>query len=167
MSMDAREVADQAWALRVNMTRVALSILHHSADAEDAVATAMLNAYRSADRLKDEAKLPAWLMRILVRCCYDLLRKRGRETPTDSMEAYDTPVLDATDGTVFETIRTLPQDYQNVLVLYYYEGFKAREIAHILSIPMGTVLGRLSRGRAKLQQALELEEVVPRDEQTV
>lgn len=165
--MDASEVAARAWEMRVSMTRVALSIVHHTADAEDAVATALLNAYKSADRLQDEAKLNAWVMRILVRCCYDLLRQRKREAPAESIDAVDAPILENTEGTVLEAIGLLPETLEKVLVLHYYEGFKAREIAHILSIPLGTVVVRLSRGRAKLKQILEMEGVVTGDKQTV
>lgn len=165
--MDANEVAARAWDLRVNMMRVALSILHHGADAEDAVSTAMLNAYRGAGALHDGEKLNAWLMRILVRCCYDLLRKRKREAPVEDPEAFDEPVLLETGGSVFEAIQQLPQPYRKILVLYYYEGFKAREIAHILSMQAGTVLVQLSRGRNKLKVILEKEGVVHGGKQAI
>ncbi|MDR0898575.1 MAG: RNA polymerase subunit sigma, partial [Oscillospiraceae bacterium] len=72
-ALDANAVAQRAWALRINLTRVALSLLHHSQDAEDAVSVAMLKAYQSAGTLKNEDKLNAWLMRILVATCYDTL----------------------------------------------------------------------------------------------
>lgn len=165
--MDANAVAQRAWDLRVNLMRVALSILHHSADAEDAVSTAMLKAYQSAESLSKEEKLNAWLMRILVLSCYDLLRKRKRETPMDDVSAYDTPILMHTENTVWECIRQLPASYQRVLVLFYYEGFKAREISRILSIPLGTVLVRLSRGRSKLKEYIIDEGVAYSDQQTI
>lgn len=160
-------MAAHAWAMRVSLMRVALSILHHSADAEDAVSTAMLNAYRRASSLHDEGKINAWLMRILVHSCYDLLRKRKRETLSEEAEAFGEPVLMQTEGSVLEAIRQLPEPYQKVLVLFYYEGFKAKEIAHILSMPLGTVLVRLSRGRNRLREILEAEGVVHGEEQTV
>lgn len=165
--MDANEVAARAWDLRVNMTRVALSILHHSADAEDAVADAMLNAYRKAEGLRNEEKVNAWLMRIVVNSCYTILRKRGREVPAEDMSEYDTPVLEGMEGSIFESIQQLPENYQKVLVLHYYEGFKAREIARILSMPLGTVVGQLARGRSKLKTILEMEGVVHGDEQAI
>ena len=165
--MDANEVAAHAWAIRVNLMRVALSILHHNADAEDAVSTAMLNAYRRAGSLHDEGKINAWLMRILVHSCYDLLRKRKRETPTEEAESFSEPVLMQTEGSVFESIRQLPEPYQKVLVLFYYEGFKAKEIAHILSMPLGTVLVQLSRGRNRLKDILKKEGVVHGEEQAI
>lgn len=165
--MDANEVATSAWALRVNLMRVAVSILRHNADAEDAVSMAMLNAYRSAGGLHDADKLNAWIMRILVRCCYDVLRQRKREGAVEDLEAVEPPVLEGSEGSVFESIQQLAEPYRRILVLFYYEGFKAREIAHILSIPLGTVLVQLSRGRAKLKEILEKEGVVHGEERAV
>lgn len=165
--MDAKLAAARAWDLRVNMTRVAISILHHGADAEDAVATAMLNAYKGAQALQEEDRFNAWVMRILVRCCHDLLRKRKREVLTEDMAAYDEPVLENTEGTLFEAILALPEAYRKVLVLFYYEGFKAKEIAKILSMPLGTVLVYLSRGRSKLKENLQWEEEAHNEKQAI
>lgn len=47
---------------------------------------------------------------------------------------------------MWAALRTLSPPYRRVLILYYYEGFKAREIASILGVPIGTVLGRLAAG---------------------
>ncbi|MDR0928735.1 MAG: sigma-70 family RNA polymerase sigma factor [Oscillospiraceae bacterium] len=159
-ALDANAVAQRAWALRMNLTRVALSMLHHSQDAEDAVSAAMLKAYQSAGTLKNEDKLNAWLMRILVATCYDVLRRRKRETPTDDSAAFDMPVLLGAEGSIWEAIQTLPPPYPKILVLFYYEGFKAREIAQILGMPLGTVLVQLSRGRSRLKAILLQEEGV-------
>ena len=59
---------------------------------------------------------------------------------------------------MWAALRTLSPPYRRVLILYYYEGFKAREIASILGVPIGTVLGRLARGRAKLKDMIAAEE---------
>ncbi len=165
--MDANEAAARAWALRVNLMRVALSILRQSADAEDAVSTAMLTACQRAAQLSDPDKYTAWLMRILVRGCYDILRKRRRESPEGDPAAFDRPILMTPETTVWDAILTLPEPYRSILILHYYEGFKAREIAGILGMPLGTVLVRLSRGRTQLKESLIAEGVVHGDEQTV
>ena len=48
------------------MYRVAVAMLWNDADATDAMQDAILRAWEKRDRLRDEDKLPAWLMRILV-----------------------------------------------------------------------------------------------------
>ena len=156
--MDAEMLAERAWEMRVSLMRVAMSIVHNNADAEDAVATALMNAYRRADSLKDEEKLQPWMMRIVANSCYDLLRKKKREIPSENLEHYaEEAVFVHAEGSVFETIGLLPEPYQRVMVLFYYEGFKAREIAQILSMPVSTVLVQLSRARGKLRKLMEKE----------
>lgn len=165
--MDGNEAANLAWDMRVSLTRVALSILHHNADAEDAVSSAMVQAYRSAETLRDASRFAPWMMRILVRGCYDILRRRKREVLTDDMSTYDLPILTGMDSSILGYIQALPPAYQRVLVLHYYEGFKTSEIAHILSLPLGTVLVQLSRGRKKLKQIMLSEEATQHDEQAI
>jgi len=166
-ALDANTVAQRSWAIRVNLMRVALSVLHHNADAEDAVSTAMLKAYQKSSNLSREEKLNAWLMRILVLTCYDMLKQRKRETPVYDTRAYVEPIFECADSTIWECIQELPAAYQHVLTLFYYEGFKAREIARILSIPLGTVLVKLARGRDKLKEHYKNERGAHDDEQTI
>lgn len=164
--MDAKEAGVRAWDLRVNMMRVAMSILRHGEDAQDALSEAILKASQNSSSLREAQYFKPWLMRILVRCCYDILRKRKREVLSDDFTAYDQSVFDDAEGSVYELIQQLSPAYRQVLTLYYYEGFKTREIAHVLSMPLGTVVGTLARGRGKLRVLLEKEEV-QYEEQTI
>lgn len=91
--MDAKETATRAWDLRANMIRVALSILRQSSDAEDAISNAVVKACHSAEGLRDEDQFKAWLMRILVRCCYDILRQRNAQ-PRSAVSGQDYPEKD-------------------------------------------------------------------------
>jgi RNA polymerase sigma-70 factor (ECF subfamily) len=49
----------------------------------------------------------------------------------------------------------LPAEFREALVLREFEDLSYREIADVLGVPIGTVMSRLSRGRALLQRALE------------
>lgn len=55
----------------------------------------------------------------------------------------------------------LSEKVRPVMQLYYGEGFKAREIAQILNIPLGTVTTRLMRGRQQLSDAAKEGSVIP------
>ncbi len=156
--MNRQQVAEAAWVLRDGMMRVPLSILRNGADAEDALSDAILKACKNCAQLRDEERFKPWLMHITVRCCQDILRGRKRQTPLGDASAFDRPVLENEAGSIFEMIQKLPPHYGSALILHYYEGFKAREIAQILSVPTATVLVRLSRGREKLRALLEKEE---------
>ena len=54
-------------------------------------------------------------------------------------------------------ILQLPEKYSEILYLYYYEGYKAKEISKLLHINESTIQTRLSDGRKKLKKILEKE----------
>ena len=57
-------------------------------------------------------------------------------------------------GDVDRALRALPLAYREVVILADLEGLTYREIAQVLACPVGTVMSRLSRGRASLRRAL-------------
>jgi len=64
------------------------------------------------------------------------------------------PAQDLTDEEVLGALRTLPQSFQEVIVLCDIEELTYKEIAEALQIPVGTVMSRLHRGRAQLRVGL-------------
>lgn len=135
------------------MYRLAISILKNTADAEDAVSEAILIAYENLASLKDTDRFLSWMMTIVANSSKKLLRTRKK------VDLYaDTDLLEQSTqeggNEIWDTVLTLPKEYGQVVVLYYYEGFSTKEIAGILHIPEGTVKSRLSRARHKLQQLI-------------
>lgn len=145
-------------------------------EAEDAVQDALLKAYRGYDRLEDEAAGPAWLTAILVNCCRDRARARSRqpdEVEWDAVEEFslyrkiadedpfpysDSLHLDFLQQFGREDVRSvlagLPERYRLPLVLCHCDGYEAKEVAHFLGVPLGTVLARLHRGRKLFERRL-------------
>ena len=56
---------------------------------------------------------------------------------------------------VANALETLSEEHRAVLLLAVVEGFTCREVAAILSVPLGTVMSRLNRARQALREALE------------
>jgi RNA polymerase sigma-70 factor, ECF subfamily len=166
MTKDA--LGQRIWENQKNLMRFALSIVHNGADAEDAVSDAVVRAMTDVGSLRSDDKLRQWLFSITAHCCYDLVRRKKREEATDDMGRFDTPVFTTPlEGTVYDHITRLKPVFREVLVLFYYEGFLAKEIAQVLGIPLSTVLMRLSRGRQKLKEMYEAEGSEYYDKQTV
>lgn len=140
------------------------------ATAEDLVQETILHAYKAFDRFDPSGSFKAWMFKILCNASLNLYRyRRLRAVLTEAgVEADDLPerrpyvspqaVADLgrhLGEEALSALRRLPVPYRVVFVLATFEGFRYREIADVLSVPVGTVMSRLSRARAMLREALE------------
>jgi len=133
-------------------------------DAEDVVQEAYLRALRFFAGFRG-GDGRGWLLAIVRHTCYDWLRQRGAPDSTTAFDedAYvpdggDTPetllLQQADRDMVRRAIEMLPAAWREVLVLRDLEGMSYREIAGVVGVPVGTVMSRLARARARLQQHL-------------
>ena len=137
-----------------DLYRVAISILMNDEDAADAIQDTILGCWEKLHTLKQEKYFKTWLTRILINHCYDMRKKQQRMT---TMEDYEEPVAeDQYNVELKEALGQLDEKYRIVLLLYYGEGFKIKEIAQILEMDENTVKTRLSRGRKKFEHAYSM-----------
>jgi RNA polymerase sigma-70 factor, ECF subfamily len=142
--------------------RLAMWLERNRADAEDVVQETMMRALRSFHRFQPGTNCRAWLATILHRVVSNRRRARGRSivvNDPDDRFALEMPFVppvpqELTDEDVLESLRRLPQVFQDVIILCDVEGLTYKEVAEALSIPMGTVMSRLHRGRAQLRAEL-------------
>jgi RNA polymerase sigma-70 factor (ECF subfamily) len=155
---------------------LALKLTRNRKDAEDLVQESYLRAYRFFDSYEAGTQIKAWLYRILRNTFinrYRAARARPEEVDFDKIESvYEqmveegfltgrrapTPeavVMDGVlDSEIQEAMAALPDEYREVVVLALVDELSYKEIAGVLSIPLGTVMSRLHRGRKLLQAAL-------------
>ena len=155
--MNKHAFEKQLLSLGGAMYRVAASILPRQCDREDAIQESILIALQKRDQLREPRAMQAWVMRILVNECYNILREQKRETSTSQLpeRAWESPP-DA-DLMLRDMLLSLPEEQRLVLVLFYIEGYKIREIAEILHMPIGTVQSRLHRAKQVLARDIKLE----------
>ena len=137
-------------------------------DAEDAVQDACLRAVRHFQGFRG-ADGRAWLLSIVRNACFTRLRRRRSDGDAVVFVEFeeaahsdpgDTPVpevdLDRTLAAtqVQDALARLPVEFREALVLRELEGLSYKEIAHIASVPIGTVMSRIARGRRQLAAAL-------------
>ena len=142
--------------------RLAMWLERNRADAEDAVQETMVQALRSFHRYQPGTNCRAWLVTILQRVISNRRRARGRSIvvsdPDDRMaEAapFVPPVpQQLTDDFMLASLRKLPAAFQEVILLCDVEDLSYKEAAVALEIPIGTVMSRLHRGRARLRAEL-------------
>ena len=125
--------------------------------AEDAVQETLLKAWRNAARFRGGGSEMTWATRIAINVCKSYLRSpwNGRRAPADELDKLFTDTGDPqVDDTLPRAIMALSRPYREVIILYYYQELKAREIADILHVDVSTITARLSRARKQLREAL-------------
>ena len=146
--------------------RFALSLARNAADAGDLVQQTFFIWATKGQSLREEAKAKTWLFTTLYR---EFLRGKRREARATSIE--DLPPgeqeiatedvdrarrLDA--ATVMTALQSVDEIFRAPLTLFYLEDMAYQEIAEALEVPIGTVMSRLSRGKAQVRAALAREE---------
>ncbi len=132
------------------------------ADAEDVVQEAFLRAFRFLDGFRGGSGR-SWLLSIVRNTCYTWLRQNRVHQQTLS---YDEAIHDVSKESETEaereidqqllrkSLERLPVEYREAIVLRDLEGLSYKEIADTASIPIGTVMSRLARGREQLRRLM-------------
>jgi RNA polymerase sigma-70 factor (ECF subfamily) len=147
----------------------ALILTRNHAEAEDLVQETYLRAIQAMGRLRAGSNMKGWLFTILRNIWFNQLRKWRNGPPMIGIEVGDgvadsiaEPSKDSHDLYVSKVeaeqvraaIQELPLDFREIILLREYEELSYQEIASILNRPVGTVMSRLGRARAKLRTLL-------------
>lgn len=152
--MDEQRFTDAVRQYQKLLFHIAYAMLHNEQDCADAVQQALLNAWRTRKKLRNEQAAKAWLSRILVNECHSILRKRRRMRVTELSDALPAPPQ-VDNLLLHDALEKLPPQLRMPLVLSYLEGFTVAEISEALRIPAGTVKSRMSQGRKQLGEMLK------------
>ena len=154
--------------------RFGLSLSRKESDAFDLTQHTFLTWATKGHQLRDPTKVKTWLFTTLYR--EFLANKRRAEhfaEAQDDAQFVEPPhvspsVVNAIDaGIVQKALHDLDDRYRAPVTLFYMQQHSYREIAQILGIPIGTVMSRISRGKAELRKNLgeqieiEARKVVP------
>ena len=151
--------------------RVAMGVVRHEDDARELAQEALLQAYLSLDRLRDDGRFESWLYGIVLNVCRSYLR--DQKTNLLSLEALagglrfeavsftgvepdPQEVAEAQElhRTVFNAVGGLSPKNRAATLLFYYEQLSVREIAATLGISVAAVKGRLHKSRGQLREHL-------------
>lgn len=151
----------------------ALRMTQNPSDAEDLVQETFAKAFAAFHQFQQGTNLRAWLHRILANTFINSYRKRRRQPaqdlgvdfqddwqigsdrlapPARSAEAEALERL--ADSDILQALRDLPAEFRVAIYLADVEGYPYKEVAEIMGTPIGTVMSRLHRGRAKLRRKL-------------
>lgn len=136
--------------------------------AEDVAQEAFLSIWRSNARFdRARGSVRSWVLSVVRNRAIDALRRGGSQAPKlnhddevllDSREADDRTEAEAlrreTSRELQGALQELPKDQSQVIQLAYFGGFSHSEIAEMLSMPLGTVKGRMRLGLEKVRVQL-------------
>jgi RNA polymerase sigma-70 factor, ECF subfamily len=154
----------------------ALRLTRNRSDAEDLVQESMTRAYAGLRHFTPGTNSRAWLFRILANTFVSGYRKRQREpihVLSPEFESLITAAIDTASASaraaesaedavlgqfaysdVRGALEDLPECYRATIYLADVEGYPYRDIAEMLSVPIGTVMSRLHRARGLLRKRL-------------
>jgi RNA polymerase sigma-70 factor (ECF subfamily) len=155
---------DAAYTLARYLTR-------NAHDAEDVVQDACLRALKYFDSFRggEGTSARAWLLAIVRNTAYTWRRRRSvdalatefDETQHSHAVADDHPegevLRSAAKESLTRALDGLAPEFREVIVLRELQGLSYKEISDVAGVPVGTVMSRLSRARARLQEALREE----------
>jgi RNA polymerase sigma factor (sigma-70 family) len=142
------------------LRRYAYALTRDHESADDLVQDTLERALSRWALRRRDGDLRAWLFTIERNLHVSSIRSRRRR-PEGVIEAADDPADPATQESglaardALEALDHLAEDHRSVLLLVGVEDLSYEETARVLDVPVGTVMSRLSRGRAKLRALIE------------
>jgi RNA polymerase sigma-70 factor, ECF subfamily len=171
LAIDLREYLDALYSYALVLSR-------NPSEAEDLVQETCLRALRAMERLRPDSNVKSWLFTILRNVWLNQIRQRKTvpetlDLDTDehaadravdtSKDPYAAYVSDFEREQVRHAIEQLPVEFREVILLREYEELSYEEIAEMLQCPVGTVMSRLARARAKLRDLLSPTAMAPEE----
>lgn len=138
----------------------ALSVLKNTQDAEDVMHDLYLQIWSGIGIYRAAGKPMAWVLTITRNLCLQKLReyRKRSDIPQEDWETYigGSDKMSPEDKLILtECLKNLSDEERQVVVLYAVSGFKHREIAKLLEMPLSTVLSKYNRAMKKLRKFME------------
>lgn len=174
----AFDVLVERYAPRVY--NLSLRITGSPEEAADCVQEAFLRAFASLRRFRGEAAFSTWLYRVAANVANDASRRLRNQplreselaggdpdTPAAELDRFGSPLEGRPNSPedaalrserkeiILEAIRSLPEHYRTMIVLYDLQGLSYEEISRVVGVRVGTVKSRLNRARLALKERLE------------
>lgn len=149
------EVQELYTSFHRELTAYAVSMTRDRDAAEDLVQETFLRALAHMRELQGMERGPsrAWLYKTARNLFIDQARRRSREVP-ESREVMEQASFeeDLSQAMVAQLVGRLPEAERAIFILRYFEGYNARELGEIFSLPPATVRSRLASAKGRLRK---------------
>ena len=134
---------------------ICLGMLGNSHDAEDMSQQALVKGFTEIRQLRDSEYFGVWIVRIARNLCIDSIRRRRRERIAFAESAAASKSSSKQYPDLQAALAKLREEYRLPLMLYYFDGRSAKNVAETLEISEAAVQARLSRARKQLRKLLQ------------
>ncbi|MBN1973254.1 MAG: RNA polymerase sigma factor [Sedimentisphaerales bacterium] len=136
---------------------VCMGMLGNVSDSEDIAQEVMLKGYVEIKKLRDGEKFAQWITRIAKNMCLNVHRKERNLQKAIAQRAYQEAENPTQNHSLEKAIAKLPSDERLVLLMYYYDGQKVKNVAEKLNISTSNVYLKLRAATNQLHEILEME----------
>ncbi|MBT0608654.1 RNA polymerase sigma factor [Aequorivita echinoideorum] len=142
---------------------IAQRYLKDTAAAEDAMQEAFVKAFQKLSQFKGDVTFGAWLKRIVINTCLDVIKARKMELQSLNEEVFTLTEVDndwsvedeTTVSEVLKAIEELPENYRIATKLFLLEGYDHQEISEIMNVSENASRTYVHRGKLKLKEKLK------------
>ncbi|MEO6246421.1 MAG: RNA polymerase sigma factor [Opitutaceae bacterium] len=156
--MDNSDYEQAVTLYHEDLHRFAVSLTRNADEARDLTQESYCRLLTKSGQLRDSTKVKSWLFTTLYRVFLGWKRHEKRfphfefETALHELPVLTAETVEKMDGqVVLEALQEIDEHHRTPLVLFYLQSLSYREIAAMLDVPVGTVMSRLSRGKAALR----------------
>ncbi|MDO5403759.1 MAG: sigma-70 family RNA polymerase sigma factor [Eubacteriales bacterium] len=144
------------------MYRLAYSYVGNEQDALDVVQESTYKCLCNTKQIRQEKYIKTWVWRIVINTAIDFSRKRAKEIEIDGKLCECVAKEDTSEDRegIYEALLILEEHEKSIIILYYFEQFKIREIAEIMQMNVNTVKSVLYRSLKKLKLELKKGDMV-------
>ncbi|MBY6038156.1 sigma-70 family RNA polymerase sigma factor [Fictibacillus nanhaiensis] len=139
--------------------KTAFLYVRNKEDALDVLQETVCKAFVGIKKLKEPKYFSTWLVKILIRTAYEVLQKKKKVVLTGEAfihslteNVYHSPEEDLD---LTQAISNLDQNYQTVIILFYFHDLSIKKIAETMQKPEGTIKTYLHRAKIELKRLLE------------
>lgn len=160
---NTNSLADLYNITKTSVYGFSLSILKNPHDAEDVLQDVYVKIYENAYTYKSRGKPLAWILTITKNLSY--MKIRGQKEEVDISELQEvltnnSNIINEDKELLLAAFKVLTDEERNILILHANNGFKHREIAKILELPLSTVLSKYNRAIKKIKENLSKEDII-------
>lgn len=153
---DEKAFTELIMLIEDDLYKVAKTRITNEADIADAIQETMIETYKSIKKINEPSKFKKWVIKVLINKCNRIYRRKYKkdlsinEYNFENLETNNIKDIES-ELNFYDIIKVLSYEERIIVVLYYMEDYKTKEIKNILGMNENTINTHLYRARQKIK----------------